>query len=78
MTILIFICFEILIAILTLVSGVICISQPQQAIKIQQKFYERINWKMEPINLKKELNNTRIMGAICVILAIGLIVNILI
>ena len=65
-----------LTAILALLNGLICSLNPRLAIKIQQKFYERINWKIEPINLAKELRNTRIMGLISLALAIALIIYI--
>lgn len=32
------------------------------AIKIQMKFYEKINWRMEPLSMQKEIRNTKIMG----------------
>jgi hypothetical protein len=31
-------------------------------IEIQRKFYEKINWKVEPVSMEKEIRNTRIMG----------------
>lgn len=67
---------EILTAILAFLNGLICFANPSLAIKIQQKFYEKINWKIEPINLNKELRNTRIMGLISLILAISITIHI--
>lgn len=32
------------------------------AIKMQTKFYEKINWRMEPVSMQKEVRNTKIMG----------------
>ncbi|TAM38324.1 hypothetical protein EPN54_04400 [bacterium] len=32
------------------------------AIKMQMKFYEKINWRMEPVSMQKEIKNTQIMG----------------
>ena len=32
------------------------------AIKMQMKFYEKINWRMEPVSMPKEIKNTKIMG----------------
>ena len=61
--------------VLAVLNGVVCLFNPILAIKIQQKFYERINWKIEPINLKKELRNTRIMGLISLILATTITIN---
>lgn len=72
-----FLYIKILIALLAFVNGVICSSNPSLAIQIQQKFYEKINWKIEPINLAKELRNTRIMGVISLILSLALVVLII-
>ncbi len=63
-------CLEITIAMLAFFFGLLCFFRPDSAIKLQQKFYEQINWKIEPINLNKELKNTRIMGIINLTLAI--------
>ncbi len=41
---------------------------PGQTIELQKKFYEKINWKMEPISMKKELRNTKIMGLFILII----------
>ncbi|MDD5005611.1 MAG: hypothetical protein PHS93_03800 [Candidatus Omnitrophica bacterium] len=62
-------------AVLAFLNGAICLLNPGLAIRIQQKFYEKINWKIEPINLIKELRNTRIMGLISLILSIILIIH---
>jgi hypothetical protein len=42
---------------------------PHLAIEIQRRFYEKINWNIEPISVSKEILNTRIMGW-CIILVI--------
>ena len=36
--------------------------KPAAAIELQRKFYEKINWRMEPIIVEKEIKNTKIMG----------------
>jgi hypothetical protein len=41
--------------------------RPEQAIRIQQRFYARINWRIEPVSWSMEIRNTRIMG--CFLLA---------
>ena len=45
-----------------LVIGAFLYLKPALAIKIQIKFYEWINWRMEPVSMEKEIRNTRIMG----------------
>lgn len=57
----------ILIFIISLVIGVFMIINPAQAIEMQRRFYARINWKIEPISMKKEVRNTRIMGCFLII-----------
>ena len=68
---------QILTIILASINGLICFLNPALAIKLQQKFYAKINWKIEPINLNKELRNTRIMGTMSLVIAIMLIANLL-
>ena len=51
----IFSCFILLVAFLLII-------KPSLAIEIQRRFYEKINWKIEPISMPKEIRNTRIMG----------------
>ncbi|MFC1646284.1 hypothetical protein ACFL2Y_03795 [Candidatus Omnitrophota bacterium] len=72
-----FVSIEILVAILALLNGLICFLNPDLAIKIQKKFYERINWRIEPIDMAKEIRNTRIMGLISLILSITLVIYII-
>jgi len=52
----------ILFCLLGLSIGIILIISPGFAIEIQRKFYEKINWRITPISMEKELANTRIMG----------------
>ena len=40
------------------------------AIEIQRKFYLSINWRIEPVSMEKELNNTKVMGRMLVFLGI--------
>ena len=42
--------------------GIMLLIRPVLVIELQQKFYEKINWRMEPISMQKEIRNTRIMG----------------
>ena len=72
-----FVSIEILVAILALSNGLICTLNPDLAIKVQKKFYERINWRIEPVNMAKEIRNTRIMGLISLALAIALVLYML-
>jgi multisubunit Na+/H+ antiporter MnhB subunit len=47
--------------------GILCVRRPERAIEMQKKFYEKINWRLEPIVVKRELKNTRIMGIFMVV-----------
>ena len=42
--------------------GVFLLAKPALVIELQQKFYAKINWRMEPISMEKEIRNTRMMG----------------
>lgn len=55
-----------LIIFLVLGYGFFLIAKPLLAIKLQQEFYKKINWLMEPVSLEKEIRNTRIMGLLLV------------
>jgi hypothetical protein len=57
-----------LFSIVGLGIGIFLILNPALAIEIQRRFYARINWKIEPISMKKEIRNTRIMGCLLIIL----------
>ena len=51
--------------------GVFLCLKPALAIRIQIKFYEKINWRMEPVSMEKEIRNTRIMGLFLFGVALG-------
>ena len=68
----VFLSIHITVTTLALINGLLCFTKPSLAITLQQKFYEKINWKIEPIDLKKELHNTKIMGIISICLALAL------
>lgn len=52
----------VLVACFGLCMGLFLLFSPAAAIRLQQKFYAKINWRMEPISLEKEIRNTRLMG----------------
>lgn len=61
----------IVFSILGIFAGFFIMAKPSIAIEIQRKFYEKINWKIEPISMQKEIRNTRIMGWILAILSLA-------
>lgn len=54
----------ILFCLAGIIIGVILAVKPGMAIEMQRKFYEKINWRLEPISMEKELRNTRLMGMV--------------
>jgi hypothetical protein len=49
-------------SIMGLLISLLFILKPSLAITIQKKIYEKINWRLEPILMGKEIRNTRLMG----------------
>ena len=43
--------------------------QPVKTIDLQKKFYESINWRIEPVSIPKEIRNTKAMGLFLMFLA---------
>ena len=65
--------FKVLIFIFSfggLAVGLFLIVNPSLGIEIQRRFYEKINWKIEPISLSREIRNTRLIGWFLLILSI--------
>jgi len=60
----------ILISVVSILIGLLLFLNPAMAIEIQRKFYERINWRIEPISMQKEIRNTKIMGLFLIIMAL--------
>lgn len=61
----------IFVLIFSIAIGVVFTSAPRWAIHAQIAFYRLINWKMEPVSWKLEIRNTRWMGIIALVTAIG-------
>lgn len=61
---------SILISVIGLIIGLFIFFKPELTIEIQRKFYERINWRIEPISMQKEIRNTKIMGIFLVVVAV--------
>jgi len=57
-----FIVFGTAIFLASIGLGLFLILRPAQAIEFQKRFYFKINWRMEPVNMAIEIRNTRIMG----------------
>ncbi len=63
--------FLILISVGSIAIGLFLFLKPSLAIDLQKKFYEKINWRIEPISMPKEIRNTRIMGLFLIIAALA-------
>jgi hypothetical protein len=57
----------LVLSILFFAMGWFIFKQPKRVIELQQKFYAMINWRMEPIDMAKEIRNTRIMGLMLIV-----------
>ena len=64
----------ILISAAGILIGLFLSLNPALAIRIQKRFYERINWRIEPISMPKELRNTRIMGLFLITATLSIII----
>lgn len=63
----------VLVACFGLCMGLFLMFRPASAIRLQQGFYARINWRMTPISLEKEIRNTRLMGAFLILSLLALL-----
>jgi hypothetical protein len=68
----------IFIAASSILIGFFLFLNPYLSIRIQQKFYERINWRIEPISMSKEIRNTKFMGLFLLFLSFLVMVHIII
>ncbi len=57
-----FLIIQILSSIIGLFIGLFVFLKPKITIELQRRFYEKINWRIEPISMQKEIRNTKIMG----------------
>jgi hypothetical protein len=68
----------VLFSCLGLVIGFFLAINPVLAIEIQKRFYAKINWRMEPISMEKELRNTKIMGCALLVICLLMLATVLI
>jgi len=68
----------VLISVIGIIVGLFIFFKPKLTIEIQKKFYERINWRLEPVSMPKEIRNTKIMGMFLVVVAaVGIIYSLI-
>lgn len=58
------------IVLMALFLGFFVYRNPMQVIGMQKRFYELINWRMEPISMPKEIRNTRLMGFFLIVFTV--------
>jgi len=58
--------------------GSLLFLKPSRAIELQRRFYEKINWRMEPINMPRELKSTKFMGLILFAVGIATIIYVVV
>lgn len=44
--------------------GILSVVRPSRSIRLYQQIMERFNWKVAPIDLAREIRNTRILGLV--------------
>jgi hypothetical protein len=60
------------IGVLGLALGILSVGWPKRSIGLYQGIMKRINWNVAPIDERREMRNTRILGAILTALSIVL------
>ncbi len=73
----VFYALEAGVALLGLLSGIVCLHKPKLAVQFQKDFYSRINWRLEPISIAKEYRNTRWMGGLLIGISLLLVVGLI-
>jgi len=58
---------SILVYLFAIAVGLAMFLAPGAVIEFQRKFYEKINWRVEPISMPKEIRNTKLMGLFLVL-----------
>ena len=59
-----------MVSVIAVLFGALIAWKPRKVIDLQTAFYRPFNWKLEPISMKKEIRNTRLMGLTLVIIGI--------
>ena len=52
----------VVISLFSVIFGLLIYLRPQLTIEAQERFYAKINWRIEPISVSREVRNTKIMG----------------
>jgi len=63
------------ISVVGIMLGLFVFFKPELTIEIQRKFYEKLNWRIEPISMPKEIRNTKIMAISLVVVSVIAIIS---
>lgn len=58
----------VIIGLTSLLFGIVALLRSESVIKFQQRYCERINWKVEPISWELEVRSTKRFGRILIFL----------
>ena len=61
---------ENFIFVVSVILGLGMFLKPADTIEIQRRFYLKINWRIEPVSMPKEIRNTKLMGIFMIVLAL--------
>ncbi|MDD3274997.1 MAG: hypothetical protein PHQ84_04455 [Candidatus Omnitrophica bacterium] len=61
---------SMVLIIVGIVVGLLVFFYPVSVMRMQVKFYEMINWRIEPISLQKEFKRTKYSGLYLVVLCL--------
>ena len=61
---------SIILIFIGIIAGLLVFFYPVSVMKLQVKFYEKINWRIEPISLQKEFKRTKHSGIYLIVLCL--------
>ena len=62
------------VTIINICLGLFLMRRPASAFELQKRFYEKINWRIEPISVDREIRNTRVMGIFLIVVTVLLVI----
>jgi hypothetical protein len=63
-------CTQLAIVVVITAFGALVTLMPRRVIDLQAALYRSANWKLEPIDMAREVRNTRIMGLVVLVLGV--------
>ena len=65
-----YVSISLVLIVTGIVVGILVFFYPVSVMRMQVKFYEKINWRIEPISLQKEFNRTKYTGLYLIVLCL--------